>query len=299
MLQSKCFLVGGESLLVQCAEILLERGHEVVGVATANPDIESWAEGRSLPVHRPGARLGDVQHPEFDWLLSIANLTLIPEAMLAQAGKGAINFHDGPLPRYAGLNAPNWALIAGEPRHGVTWHRIEGGIDEGRILARRDFDVEPLTTALELNTRCYAQAIDSFPEVVDLIERDAVEGEAQDLSLRTYFGKDDRPEALALLDWTLPAETLLALIRALDFGAYPNPLQIAKTIADGRVCLVAEAEIVDAIGDAGPGTIVEVSAEAVVVATGTDALRITRLLDQDGAPLRPETFSAGDVPGQR
>ena len=26
----------------------------------------------------------------------------------------AINFHDGPLPRYAGLNTPVWALLNGE-----------------------------------------------------------------------------------------------------------------------------------------------------------------------------------------
>ena len=63
---------------------------------------------------------------EFDWLLSIANLQIVPEVLLAKA-EGAVNFHDGPLPDYAGLNAPVWARLNGETKHGITWHLIENG----------------------------------------------------------------------------------------------------------------------------------------------------------------------------
>ena len=73
-----------------------------------------------------------------DWLLSIANLRMIPDDVLALPTKGAINFHDGPLPAYAGLNTPAWAIINGAPTHGVSWHVIEGGVDEGDLLAQKD-----------------------------------------------------------------------------------------------------------------------------------------------------------------
>jgi len=55
----------------------------------------------------------------FDWLFSISNLSLIPTALWQAATRRAANFHDGPLPRYAGLNAPAWALLAGETQCGV------------------------------------------------------------------------------------------------------------------------------------------------------------------------------------
>ena len=83
----------------------------------------------------PGARTLAASDVAFDWLFSIANLEMIPESVLARAKAGAVNFHDGPLPRYAGLNAPVWAILAGETAHGITWHMIEGGIDEGDVLA--------------------------------------------------------------------------------------------------------------------------------------------------------------------
>ena len=97
---------------------------------------------RGLRVEAPGAGLAErLAGLQVDWLLSIANLSLIPAAVLALATQGAVNFHDGPLPRYAGLNAPVWAILNGEAQHGITWHLIAGGIDEGDILEQRLFDI--------------------------------------------------------------------------------------------------------------------------------------------------------------
>jgi hypothetical protein len=48
---------------------------------------------------------GALADTSFDYLLSINNLLLLEEDVLARPFRGAINFHDGPLPAYAGLNA--------------------------------------------------------------------------------------------------------------------------------------------------------------------------------------------------
>ena len=65
------------------------------------------AEAEGLPLIAPGNGLQNrLQGIEFEWILSIANLDIIPDDVLALAARGAVNFHDGPLPAYAGLNAP-------------------------------------------------------------------------------------------------------------------------------------------------------------------------------------------------
>ena len=165
-----CVMVGNESLLVQCARLLIQRGHEIRTIASDNADITAWAEEAGIPVVAPGAGLEVRLTPGFDWLFSIANLSVLPEAVLAMARKGAVNFHDGPLPRYAGLNAPVWALLNGETRHGITWHLIEPEIDAGDIIEQVMFDIAGDDTAFSLNARCYASAIDSFPAVVEALE---------------------------------------------------------------------------------------------------------------------------------
>ncbi|MFU1683798.1 formyltransferase family protein [Phaeobacter piscinae] len=130
-----CIVLGNESL-VACADTLLARSHSIAAVVTKDAEIRQWAADKGLTVLEDARDFdGSV-----DWLLSIANLEIIPDSVLARAANGGVNFHDGPLPRYAGLNTPNWALIEGLRVTGSP-ALIEGGVDEGDILAQRLFAI--------------------------------------------------------------------------------------------------------------------------------------------------------------
>jgi natural product biosynthesis luciferase-like monooxygenase protein len=293
-----CYVMGAESLLAQCAQILQDRGHRIRGVITDSRELIRWAEGAGLEVVAPGKGLAD-RIEAHDVFFSIANLRIIPDAVLAKAKRGAVNFHDGPLPRYAGLNAPNWALMNQEPTHGVTWHRIEGGVDEGRMLARREVEVKPLMTAFELNAACYAAAIASFPDVLERLESDDERkalGEKQDLSERTYFAKNDRPANLGVIRWRdQDATEIVALVRALDYGpSYPSPLLFAKVVdTSGRVLLVRAAAT--SAGKGRPGEVLEADDDGAVVATKQGAVRITELTDLVGRPISPATLAGQEL----
>ncbi len=76
---------------------------------------------------------------------------------------GAINFHDGPLPRYAGLNTPAWAIINGEAEHGglqvlvypMKRDRFERRFPKhGRICADMAMDAMPSVSKACRNTHC-------------------------------------------------------------------------------------------------------------------------------------------------
>ncbi|EBA15967.1 non-ribosomal peptide synthetase [Roseobacter sp. SK209-2-6] len=283
-----CVVIGDESLLIGCSEALLSGGHHIKAVVTQDQDITSWAADKGLPVL---AYPKDINE-EFDWLLSIANLRMIPQGVLDKATKGAVNFHDGPLPNYAGLNTPVWAMIAGEAQHGITWHVMEGGVDEGDILAQRLFDIGADETALSLNSKCYAAAMDSFPEVLAQLESGSLQRRAQDLSQRSYFAKDQRPSGGAVLDFSKPAEELARLVQALDFGGYWNPLWAPKIMTATRSLLVSKAQVVDGIGAA--GTILSVTGAELRVATGQGTLALSGITEFDGqAADLPALFEAG------
>ncbi len=290
-------VIGNESLLIQCASLMQGKGHRIAAVVTRNAEIEAWARENGLRVEAPGAdlaaRLGDVT---CDWLFSIANLSVIPDAVLAKAGQGAINFHDGPLPAYAGLNAPVWAIVNREAQHGVTWHRIEGGVDEGNILEQRIFDLGEAETALTLNTRCYAAAIDGFEVVLGKLEAGDVAGGAQDLSQRSYYARTDRPRAHGRLDFNRDSEDLVALVRALDHGAYWNPLCVPKIEIAGRIAAVRSAEISTRDKAPLPGSVLELGDEHIVVATGSAPVILKSITSLDGEAIRPsDLVSVGDV----
>ncbi|WP_425071651.1 MupA/Atu3671 family FMN-dependent luciferase-like monooxygenase [Sagittula sp. S175] len=284
-----CVLIGNESLLVQCGEMVLTKGHRVRAVVTHSADVRAWAEGRGLRVEGYGDGLAE-RLGVFDWLLSIANLEIIPTDVLACATRGALNFHDGPLPRHAGLNAPVWALLEGEARHGVTWHMIEGGVDEGDILVQRFFDIAPGDSALTLNTKAYEAAMGSFPAVLEQLEN-GLRRAPQDLAQRTYHALADRPKGFGLLDFSLPASALERNVRALDHGPYWNPLCAPKLRAGGQVWLVSAARVVES--RAVPGTVLDCDGD-LTVACGSGALVLT-LTRICGAPVNAaQVASVGD-----
>ncbi|MCB2015997.1 MAG: hypothetical protein KDF54_00535, partial [Hydrogenophaga sp.] len=289
-------LIGNESLLIQCAERLLQGGDQIHAVVTRHPDIRAWAAERGLRVEAPGEGLADrLAGVSFDWLFSIANLSVIPQAVLDKARLGAINFHDGPLPRHAGLNAPVWAILAREKQHGVTWHMIAGGIDEGDILKQHLFDMAGSETALTLNTRCYEAAIESFAELLSDLHGPGPQRHPQDLSQRTYHRRLDRPDAGALIDLARTGEEIGALVRALDHGHYWNPLSCPKLRIGDRVLLVSAAVPESGHPAAAVGEVLESTMGGLVVGTGSLPVRFTGLSDLEGRPVCPTTVAqAGD-----
>ncbi|MFY0682133.1 MAG: LLM class flavin-dependent oxidoreductase [Thalassovita sp.] len=287
-------LIGNESLVIQCGEILRAKGHSISALVTRNADVEKWGRDLGLNVQAPGkdlaARLGSAP---FDWLLSIANLDIIPADVLDLPRNGAVNFHDGPLPRYAGLNAPVWAIANGEAQHGITWHMIEGGIDEGDILVQRHFDIAPRDTALTLNTRCFEAAIDSFPDLADALATGAPERTKQDLSQRSYFGLAHRPAAAGYLTFTQPATEVDALVRALDHGEYWNPLTTAKLLLDGQTLLARKCALSEATGVA--GTVLSNEAGSLTIACASGAVVLSDLCDASGQAVEPRALPQAGV----
>ncbi len=95
-----CYLIGSESLLIQCAQILLEHGHTIYGIISEAIPLAEWARENSLPHLLPGEGLVDrLRQQPFDYFFNITKLTLIPPEILTLPRQAAINFHDGPLPR--------------------------------------------------------------------------------------------------------------------------------------------------------------------------------------------------------
>src|SRR5690606_18569556 len=243
---------GNGTLLIQCAEAFRQRGGRIAGIITADAQIAAWAEAEGL------ARRGTPAAPDtggdgFDYLFSVANLTVLPAALLARAGRMAVNFHDGPLPERAGLNVPVWAMIEGATTHAITWHEMTAQVDAGGALVIRSFEIRPEDTAFGLNARCYEAGLDGFHELLDRLEA----GTARPAPLtgtRGWYARARRPQALGTLDPAQPAAALARMVRALDFGGYANPLALAKIWTGRRLLAVGRAETAEA-GTAAPGTL--------------------------------------------
>ncbi|HEX5052169.1 MAG TPA: MupA/Atu3671 family FMN-dependent luciferase-like monooxygenase [Planctomycetota bacterium] len=268
--------IGSDTLLLQCLELWLERGQRVVAVATDGDRVRRFCAERGLRCVDAGLDLAATLAGEtVDHVFSITWLHLLPESVVRLARRSAINFHDGPLPRYAGLNVTCWALFAGEREHGVSWHVVEPKADAGAILLQRTFPIEDDDTAFTLNARCFEAGQESFAELADQLAAGTVQPWSQDLTLRSYFGRSARPPALAVVDFAQPAAAIARLVRAFDHGGYRNPVAVAKVQAPSGVFVPAGVEVVPGRA-AAPGTVTAVGDDFVQVACADAEVRLVR-----------------------
>ena len=299
--QSSCVLAGSESLLIQCGEVLLEGGWKIARVVSRDEGILGWARNAGLETCASGPGLADrLRGAEFDYFFSITNLSIIPADVIQMARRGAINFHDGPLPRYAGMYTPAWAILKGESEYGVTFHEMTASVDEGRILVQRLFPVSPDETSLMLNTNCYAAAIEGFRELTAQIVEDRLTPREQDFAERSYFGRHDRPEAAGIIDWAASSVDVSRWVRAMNFGArYKNPFSVAKLLHGGRVLCVGGAQCVEQDSDAATGTLLAVDDGSWTVRCGTGVVKLSEFGCPRGTPwtAREAASELGVSPG--
>lgn len=282
-----CFLIGNDSLLMECGDLLLARSQELRGVVTHAPRVRAWAKRRGLEViaTQDAERSWSSDRPPFDWLISIANLDSIPSRALAAPTCGAVHFHDGPLPEYAGPNGPVRAIAQGEAEYGICWQLLTGGDEANSIVLRKDFQIAAAETAISLNARCFEAGLVSFGELIDRLATGQVQREAPTSASPSQNAAHPELEADGLLDWRKSAAELERLVRALDHGPYPNPLTTAKICHDKCVLIATRAELAD--GEGAPGRVLAADHGGVTIACGKGALRVTAVRDLCGVPLTP------------
>lgn len=287
-----CVLVGGESLLVQCGDMLRARGWRVIAVVSDADPVRAWAAQQGSTVFSVDALDEATAALDFDWLFSITHLRLIPEPVLARARAGAVNFHDGPLPRYAGLNAPLWALLAGETTHGISWHRMVAEVDAGTVLEQQRFAINANDTALSLNARCWEAAVESFPRLLERLAAPTLSAvPAQPLEMASMHGGAQRPTGLGVLDPEQSTEQWLRLFRVADTGRYANPF-LVPWLFTGRDALVASRATSLAPTEtqrALPvGTVVSAASDALTVRVSDGVMRLDGVHAVDGSVCNVE-----------
>ena len=287
MMRKLCSLIGRGPLLIACAEALKQRGFGIRGVISSCEQTTAWCQRHGVPQLRAeDDQLAFLSQQPFDYLFSIVNHSITAAEVLALPRTAAINFHDSPLPDYAGFNAVAWAILDGRAQHGVTWHRMTSEVDQGEILVTEAVEVNDDDTAFTLATRCGEAALRGFHKLIDKLETGDLSGTAQGPA-RYFHKRSDRP-GVGLLNWHEPARTLARQVRGLDFGPDENWMTTAKLRGPtGEILRIGEASVRDASGGQ-PGTILSEEADALVIATAEGALAISELTTLRGESVSPE-----------
>ena len=285
-MRTSFFILGEGPLAMQCLATLSERGHATVGVISDDAALQDAAQSEKIKTNSANCNLLDVLNEvQFDYLISIVWRSILTPEMLALPKRLAINYHDSPLPKYAGTHATPWALISQEKVHAVTWHVMEQRIDSGDILIQQSVPISNDDTTRSLDLKCLAAGIQSFGNLLGEIEQNNCARRPQDIGQRTYFPNNKRPQYDGLINWEDSAKDIDALLRALCFGARrTNDFSIAK-IYTGKNFIVVKSHQLGKPTDCTPGTILNLTNNVLTICTGDTEIELTEFESCQGEPL--------------
>ncbi len=300
-----------ESAGVQVLRALSAGGHRIARVYAQASSAEMrgvtvgrLAESLGLPLEdaarvKDPAVANELRAEGVDLLLNVHSLYLVHEEVLRAPRIGAFNLHPGPLPRYAGLNAPSWAIYHGESEYGVTVHWMEPGVDTGAIAYQTYFPIAPDETGFSLSARCVKEGVPLILRAVEDAAGDAaaIPRVAQDLSQRSYFVKRKVPEG-GRVAWTRPAREVANLVRAADYYPFRSPWGTPRAMRGASRIGILKAMDTGIVTIAEPGTVARApDGKGVLVACADAFVRVTLVRVDDKTVDAAFVLEPGEVLG--
>jgi methionyl-tRNA formyltransferase len=106
---------------------------------------------------------------EADLILIIAGNQIIKKRVLDSTKYGVFNVHSSLLPNYKGLMPTFWVLKNQESKTGVTLYQLTEGIDDGPIIASKEFKLTPQITQSKLIKELKILANDLVIESIEMV----------------------------------------------------------------------------------------------------------------------------------
>lgn len=278
-----CYIIGDDNITLQCANIVLANGHKIKGLVSSSRNIQEWCN-ENLVLYISDIKDFEENYmvEECDFIFSISNGHILSDSILQYPNSYAINYHNGPLPKYAGLYATSWAILNGETEHAISWHKMKAKVDAGDILKQPWFSIDEDDTALSLNLKCYEHAVLAFRELICDLATNAAISTRQNLTNRSYYSLKDKPKNFGFISWKETSENIDRLCRAFTFGNYLNELITPKIVVNNEIVVVKSFRKLGISSGGDPGRIVHISNNELQITTGTTDIAIYELLSLSG-----------------
>lgn len=298
----KVLFMGTPEFAVSTLEMIIEEGHEVIGVVTqpdkikgrggkiSFPAVKEAAIKHNLTVYQPVK----VREPEYlqlirdlepEVIVVAAFGQLLPKTLLDIPPFGCINVHASLLPKYRGASPIQAAILNGEDEAGVTIMYMDVKIDTGDMILWESIPIAEDETGGSLHDKLAHLGAKLLVKVLKQLEDNSAIRIPQDDSKATHVKMLDKN--MGNIDFTQPAIIIERMIRGL------NPWPSAYTKLNGKTLKLWSAKVVEFPEGGKPGEVIEVGKDTIVVMTGKDALSICELQLEGKKRLTCDTFLRG------
>ncbi len=296
----KVVFAGTPEFAAQALQALLDADSYAVTAVYSQPDrrsgrgrrmlaspVKQLALQHSIAVYQPQnfrtlEAVEELRALRPDVLVVAAYGLLLPKAVLDIPTHGCINIHASLLPRWRGAAPIERAIEAGDAESGICIMQMDEGLDTGPVLMSESCTMDAAETGASLRQKLAISGADCLLNTLQQLTNDLLEPQPQDDAYATYANKITKQELQ--IDWHLPASSIERKLRA-----FYSANTMYSLLGDMRI-KIAAAEVVEAASQQPPGTILEVQRNAIVVACGTDALRLIQLQLPGGKMLAAQAI---------
>jgi methionyl-tRNA formyltransferase len=258
--------------------------------------VASHAEAQGFKVDR----IASVNTPDFLDQLRRLDIELLVVASFGQLLKpellsiprvDCLNVHASLLPRFRGASPINMAILRGDDKTGVSFMRMEAGLDTGPVFCQYEIPIPEHENADNLEQRLGQLAADHIGDVIWRIAREGLQPTPQLDAAATYARKIKKHDGA--IRWDLPAGQILRMILA--YSPWPRVAAVVPAGKGPKRIQITDADVVDGVTPVTrPGTVLAQGRDGLLVACGQNALRIQRLIPEGRAEMKADDFLRGN-----
>ena len=300
----RVLLVAEEAAGLRALELMAASPHALVAACTSGTGEAGGSSvagrARALDVPLLPAELvaeeafaAQVRADGIDLLLNVHSLRIAHPAVIAAPRLGAFNLHPGPLPEYAGLSVPSWAIYNGERSHAVTLHEMDAEVDAGSVAFEERFAIDEGDTGLTVSAAATRLGVPLIGELLDVAAGGGIPSRAQDLSRRRWYPRSGPHEGR--VPWGLPARRIVDFVRASDYSPLASPWGAPLARGSRGDVEVLRASPTGEPAAAAPGTVVRADGDAVAVAAADELVLITRVRADDRSAAPASALVPGEL----
>ena len=218
---------------------------------------------------RHGAGFDAIRVAAPDALVVVAYGELLSPEVLTLPRLGAVNVHFSLLPRWRGASPVQHAILAGDPRTGVTIMQMDAGLDTGPILTSATEDVLPADDAGTLGVRLSTIGAELLSNT--LLAYGAGDAKPRPQPDQGVTHAPKLRSADRVIAWDQAAQAVAARVRALA----PDPG--ARTNFRGTALKLLGVEVSSSVSSsttAEPGTVVDMDDQGPLIAAGSGLVRL-------------------------
>ena len=288
--------MGTPEFSVQTLEVLFKSNYKVECVYTQPPKksfrgqkvkaspIEIIAKKFNLNIRNPIK----LDNKDYKYLKSIkpfivivvAYGQIIPKNFLELSEMGFLNIHASLLPKWRGAAPIQRSIMNQDEETGISFMKIEEGLDEGPYLKQIKIKIDNQTTSKVLSEKLSKIGAENILECLSLIENGEAKFIKQNASKATYAKKINKKESK--INWEDSAKNILSKINGL------NPSPGAWFEYGGLRYKVWKAVISDQSGKAG-----EIIDEKLTIACKEKSLRIIEIQKEGKNKMLTKDFLLG------